>query len=349
MSLSWSGMSKDRCLSRASEVNQGSGNCGHVSYSASSEPQSQTNFCRCYSSCPTALEQPTGEVWETYVVGSGSGGSDGSDGQGFDGQGSNSSASSTNTSSVNTSSVNESSVTESSVTSDSDGGQDSDGSDDQVQFAGRCPGFGYISLSFSGMSKQACLQHAYNMDQENDAWPSGQCSHVSYSASLGPQLSGNFCRCFFSCPTEMVHQPAGEDWETYVIHSNDGTVPRGASPSNSKALALRVVACLGVVLGLAVIFWSFCCCCGAKKGSHQAEPSQDCGAGADGAEGCATGGGGNPMGVSVETTTWGCSDIFCERGDNPMGCPWPSLVPAIGHVTVYLHQYIAVVSAVNSP
>jgi hypothetical protein len=69
----------------------------------------------------------------------------------------------------------------------------------------------------------------------------------------------------------MVHQPAGEDWETYVIHSNDGTVPWGASPSNSKALALRVVACLGVVLGLAVIFWSFCCCCGAKKGSHQAE------------------------------------------------------------------------------
>lgn len=72
MNIGWSGMSKAKCLERAYEVNGGagpSGQCGHVSYSASSGPQGQSNFCRCHGSCDGALEQPAGEQWETYVTG----------------------------------------------------------------------------------------------------------------------------------------------------------------------------------------------------------------------------------------------------------------------------------------
>lgn len=71
MNLGWSGMSKYQCLKRAYEVNEGpgpAGRCGHVSYSASSLPQSRTDFCQCHSSCEEPLQQLANEKWETYVT-----------------------------------------------------------------------------------------------------------------------------------------------------------------------------------------------------------------------------------------------------------------------------------------
>eukprot|EP00401_Gymnodinium_catenatum_P082711 CAMPEP_0117583968 /NCGR_PEP_ID=MMETSP0784-20121206/67324_1 /TAXON_ID=39447 /ORGANISM="" /LENGTH=137 /DNA_ID=CAMNT_0005384743 /DNA_START=96 /DNA_END=509 /DNA_ORIENTATION=+ len=63
--IGWGGMSRSRCIERAAEVERDSGSCSFVSYSESSTPQSQGNFCRCFRSCEDPLEQPTGEVWET--------------------------------------------------------------------------------------------------------------------------------------------------------------------------------------------------------------------------------------------------------------------------------------------
>lgn len=65
MNIAWGGMSKDKCLDRASQVLQDTGRCAFVSYSASPWPQGNSNFCRCFASCAGDLQQPAGEVWET--------------------------------------------------------------------------------------------------------------------------------------------------------------------------------------------------------------------------------------------------------------------------------------------
>merc|ERR1712130_520596 len=65
------------------------------------------------------------------------------------------------------------------------------------QTMGRCPGNSYSSMSWSDMSREKCLDRAYEMNQ--GPGPSGHCGHVSYSASSTPQSQGNFCRCYSSC------------------------------------------------------------------------------------------------------------------------------------------------------
>lgn len=125
MSVSWGGMSKEACLKRAYEVNQGpgpSGQCGHVSYSASAAPQKSTNFCQCHSSCEEPLEQLSGEQWETYVVSA--------------------------------------DLSNSTSNSGNEGGDSN-----YAVLRGRCPGNGYMNVAWGGMSKQKCLERAYAVNE----------------------------------------------------------------------------------------------------------------------------------------------------------------------------------------
>eukprot|EP00443_Scrippsiella_acuminata_P009624 CAMPEP_0115256150 /NCGR_PEP_ID=MMETSP0270-20121206/46094_1 /TAXON_ID=71861 /ORGANISM="Scrippsiella trochoidea, Strain CCMP3099" /LENGTH=262 /DNA_ID=CAMNT_0002671787 /DNA_START=80 /DNA_END=868 /DNA_ORIENTATION=+ len=173
MNLGWSGMTKDKCLERASEVHRGNAGCSVVSYSPSDGPQGSTNFCRCFSGCDGDLQHPAGEQWETIEL------------------------------AVAQSRL---AVAPSPVPAPASGASASG-----VQ-EGLCPGTGYMNLAWSGMSKDKCLERAYQVQQD-----SGSCGHVSYS----PSLSTNFCRCFSSCEGELL-QPAGEQWETSVPQPESG-------------------------------------------------------------------------------------------------------------------------------
>jgi len=203
-------MSKEKCLKRAYEVNQGpgpSGNCGHVSYSASVAPQQSTNFCQCHSSCEEPLEQPSGEQWETYVV----------------------SADPNVDNAVDTSK---------SSPAKENADPNSAKTDADAETKGRCPSKGYMSVGWGGMTKQRCFERAYEVNQ--GPGPSGNCGHVSYSASAAPQQSNQFCQCHSSCE-KPLEQPSNEDWETHVVSADI------ALSSGYRQQLAYVLSCLWIV------------------------------------------------------------------------------------------------------
>jgi hypothetical protein len=203
MSVSWGGMSKEACLKRAYEVNQGpgpSGQCGHVSYSASAAPQKSTNFCQCHSSCEEPLEQLSGEQWETYVV------------------------------SENPSMSN----------SASNAGIAGNADSNNLVTSGRCPGSSYMNIAWGGMTKQKCLERAYEVNE--GPGPSGRCGHVSYSASAAPQQQSNFCQCHSSCE-KPLDMPKGEKWETHVVSAQSQShISSGYRHKLSISCALMLIA-----------------------------------------------------------------------------------------------------------
>jgi len=189
-SIGWPGMSKDKCVARAEEVHRDGAGCSLLSYSSSSGPQSSSNFCRCFSSCGGDLIHPAGEQWETLEIGS-----------------------ATNH------------LTSSPSPAPAPPARSS-ASDGDVR-TGICQGSGYMNIAWGGMSREQCLDRAYQVLKDTS-----RCGHVSYS----PSLTSNFCRCFASCEGEL-RQPEGEQWET--------TVPQ----QEQKSLDLAVLIC--IVAGIA--------------------------------------------------------------------------------------------------
>mmetsp|Transcript_109196 Transcript_109196/g.348573 ORF Transcript_109196/g.348573 Transcript_109196/m.348573 type:complete len:135 (+) Transcript_109196:475-879(+) len=64
MSVGCPGMSKETCIERAIEVQKDTSQCPFFSYSSSSQPQQQSQFCLCFKEC-SELTNPSAEVWET--------------------------------------------------------------------------------------------------------------------------------------------------------------------------------------------------------------------------------------------------------------------------------------------
>mmetsp|Transcript_14889 Transcript_14889/g.37458 ORF Transcript_14889/g.37458 Transcript_14889/m.37458 type:complete len:170 (-) Transcript_14889:331-840(-) len=64
MSVGWPGMSRDKCIERAAEVHKDTSQCSFLSYSSSSQPQQQSQFCLCFKDC-SELTNPSAEVWQT--------------------------------------------------------------------------------------------------------------------------------------------------------------------------------------------------------------------------------------------------------------------------------------------
>merc|ERR550525_284254 len=114
---------------------------------------------------------------------------------------------------------------------------------------GRCPGSSYMNVAFGGMTKEKCLQRAYEVNQ--GPGPSGPCGHVSYSASAGPQGKTDFCQCHKSCEGPL-DQPAGEEWKTYIT----------SKPSDTLVIVLISSAAL---VGALLLCLAIACCYRRRK------------------------------------------------------------------------------------
>merc|ERR1719191_2618576 len=98
-----------------------------------------------------------------------------------------------------------------------------------------------MSVGWSGMSKDRCLERAYEVNQ--GPGPSGSCGHVSYSASSGPQQRTDFCQCHGSCDMAQLEQPAGEQWETYIVSDPDEQGSSGNGMALGIGLGVAATAC----------------------------------------------------------------------------------------------------------
>jgi len=157
-----------------------------------------------------------------------------------------------------------------------------------AELVGRCSGSGYMNVAWGGMSKERCLQRAYEVNQGSG--PMGMCGHVSYSASPGPQEQTNFCQCHRSCE-ELDHLPptpwAGEQvnaeqWVTYVTANVPSADAQGSrdradvglekySKDLTISLAVLVVAVIVSVLTTCFVM-TYCRKCRAKfVGSVQSD------------------------------------------------------------------------------
>lgn len=126
-----------------------------------------------------------------------------------------------------------------------------------AEHVGRCKGRGYMNVAWSGMSKEQCLQRAYEVNQ--GPGPLGKCGHVSYSASPGPQRRTNFCQCHEKCD-KLDHLPPspgtpGEqvdvaEWVTYVPSASapgSGDQAESAQKSGSKQFTISVSIMIAVM------------------------------------------------------------------------------------------------------
>lgn len=98
---------------------------------------------------------------------------------------------------------------------------------------GRCKSSSYQNIGWGGMSKDACVNRAAEVEKD-----SNQCKFVSYSDSAGPQRQTNFCRCYIDC--SVVEIPAGEHWVTM----------NPAGMSQGDHVATWLISCLAIVGGI---------------------------------------------------------------------------------------------------
>jgi len=121
---------------------------------------------------------------------------------------------------------------------------------------GRCAGTGFMNVGWGGMSKDKCLERAYEVNE--GPGPSGRCGHVSYSASSGPQSRGDFCQCHGSC-VEPLEQPVDEQWETHVV----------SEPSGMHRLVIVAIVAAATLLLVGVVSVAVCCLLRRKRAAAQ--------------------------------------------------------------------------------
>mmetsp|Transcript_2182 Transcript_2182/g.5491 ORF Transcript_2182/g.5491 Transcript_2182/m.5491 type:complete len:178 (-) Transcript_2182:382-915(-) len=104
---------------------------------------------------------------------------------------------------------------------------------------GRCSGSGYMSVGWSGMSRDKCIERAAEVHKDTS-----QCSFLSYSSSSQPQQQSQFCFCFKDC-SELAY-PSKEVWETMNPEEAKAT-------SDSSVSATVVIAAIAAFAGLLVV------------------------------------------------------------------------------------------------
>mmetsp|Transcript_14890 Transcript_14890/g.37461 ORF Transcript_14890/g.37461 Transcript_14890/m.37461 type:complete len:302 (-) Transcript_14890:35-940(-) len=202
MSVGWPGMSRDKCIERAAEVQKDTSQCSFLSYSSSLQPQQQSQFCLCVKDC-SELTHPTAEVWETVNPKEAKAASD-------------------NSGSATIVIADSSAATEASSSLVAAGGGSREG---------RCSGSGYMNVGWSGMSRDKCIERAAEVQKDTS-----QCSFLSYSSSSQPQQQSQFCLCFKDC-SELTH-PSAEVWETV----NPAEAKATSDASSRTAVVIAVIA-----------------------------------------------------------------------------------------------------------